>query len=442
MGLGVRRFIQRGWRRPGGAPSCVSKWPRGPSISVKSKCSGRRDGRGRVEIVLPGNNIITGFGTSLAAPLWAGYMALVNDQASLDGVPPVGFFNPVLYAIGRDPTIYSATFNDIQSGPNGTAAGPGFDLATGWGTPKCWLIPQLASLTPTSASSFSELQLHVSVGFDGIRDDSDAQVQVSLTTGDPPITFDFHPPSTPGWDLQGSVHDLILPLPSALPANAISDLVFMLTSHPQGAETTDAWIIDGLAARLVNPSGPEACVVDLGGTNIGLVTDDAAPTFAAGPGCGAVTSSPPAAPISQLEFIFGTGFGSGVFLNGGELRNDTELDIQIMTPAGTPFLETPAGTPLKVAGTPGFDNMTQHTIVFPLASPHPPSDFGAVVIKLVDHVQGLEGDNSWFVSGVNVMGGEGGAMQTCLTDITFGPPEFQLVDSAHELMLGAGIGCP
>lgn len=394
-----------------------------------------------VEIVVQGN-VLTGSGTSLAGPLWAGFMALVNDQALLDGVPPVGFLNPVLYAIGRDPAIYGSTFNDIRSGSNGAAAGPGFDLVTGWGTPKCGLIPQLASVTPTSASSFSELQLHVSVGFDGIRDDSDAQVQISLTTGDPPITFDFHPMNTPGWDLQGSVHDLILPLPSALPANAISDLTFTLTSHPQGQETADAWIIDGLAARLVNPSGPEACVIDLGGTNIGQVTDNAAPSFAAGLGCGTVTASPPADPMSQLEFIFGTGFGSGVLLNGGELRNDTELDIQIIDPAGLPFPETPPGTPLKTSGTPGFDNMTQNTIVFPLSSLHPPSDFGAVVITLVDHVQGLEGNNSWFVSGVSVMGGEGGAMQTCLADFTFGPPEFQLVDSAHNLMLGAGSGCP
>ena len=40
-------------------------------------------------------------GTSLAAPLWAGFMALVNQQAAANGQPPIGFVNPALYAIGK-----------------------------------------------------------------------------------------------------------------------------------------------------------------------------------------------------------------------------------------------------------------------------------------------------------------------------------------------------
>ena len=40
-------------------------------------------------------------GTSLAAPLWAGLLALANQQAAAKGQPPVGFVNPALYAIGK-----------------------------------------------------------------------------------------------------------------------------------------------------------------------------------------------------------------------------------------------------------------------------------------------------------------------------------------------------
>jgi hypothetical protein len=79
-------------------------------------------------------------GTSLATPLWAGFMALVNQQAAANGQPPVGFANPALYAIGKS-TNYHACFHDITSGndvtsssPSKYAAAAGYDLCTGWGT--------------------------------------------------------------------------------------------------------------------------------------------------------------------------------------------------------------------------------------------------------------------------------------------------------------------
>lgn len=80
-------------------------------------------------------------GTSAAAPLWAGFMALVNEQAEQLAQPSVGFLNPALSALCRG-TNYAVTFNDISTGnntnydsPNLFYAVPGFDLCTGWGTP-------------------------------------------------------------------------------------------------------------------------------------------------------------------------------------------------------------------------------------------------------------------------------------------------------------------
>ncbi len=79
-------------------------------------------------------------GTSLAAPLWAGFMALVNQQAAANGQPPIGFANPALYAIGKS-TNYHSCFHDITTGNNFSASSPskysataGYDLCTGWGT--------------------------------------------------------------------------------------------------------------------------------------------------------------------------------------------------------------------------------------------------------------------------------------------------------------------
>jgi len=80
-------------------------------------------------------------GTSAAAPLWAAFTALVNQQAALVGSPTVGFLNPAIYAIGKSPN-YTADFHDITTGNNtNTTVGnkyfavPGYDLCTGWGTP-------------------------------------------------------------------------------------------------------------------------------------------------------------------------------------------------------------------------------------------------------------------------------------------------------------------
>jgi subtilase family serine protease len=80
-------------------------------------------------------------GTSAAAPLWAGFTALVNQQAAACGQPSVGFLNPALYAIGRGPN-YTQGFHDITVGNNTNVdsanlyfAAPGYDLCTGWGTP-------------------------------------------------------------------------------------------------------------------------------------------------------------------------------------------------------------------------------------------------------------------------------------------------------------------
>ena len=92
-------------------------------------------------------------GTSVAAPLWAGYTALVNQMAAEVGHAPVGFLNPSVYAIGagNGPDTYANCFHDVTSGnnespnsPNAFPATTGYDLCTGWGTPTPALINALA----------------------------------------------------------------------------------------------------------------------------------------------------------------------------------------------------------------------------------------------------------------------------------------------------------
>jgi xanthomonalisin len=89
-----------------------------------------------------------GGGTSYAAPRWAAFMALVNEQAVAAGQSTVGFVNPALYSLGEG-SNFSSDYHDIASGSNGTySAVSGYDLVTGWGSPKRQslidaLMPQL-----------------------------------------------------------------------------------------------------------------------------------------------------------------------------------------------------------------------------------------------------------------------------------------------------------
>jgi len=125
-----------------------------------------------------GTNENTG-GTSCATPLWAGFMALINQQNTLNGNPPAGAFNPLVYAIGKS-SAYAAAFHDITAGNNTNSvtttnywAVPGYDLCTGWGTPKgqatinaFTTMPYLATVPPATLTAYtgSNLTLTVSAG--------------------------------------------------------------------------------------------------------------------------------------------------------------------------------------------------------------------------------------------------------------------------------------
>ncbi len=74
-------------------------------------------------------------GTSFAAPMWAGYIALVNQQLKANGFSDIGFINPYLYSFGVS-SSYGTDFHDITSGKSGSySAVTGYDLVTGWGSP-------------------------------------------------------------------------------------------------------------------------------------------------------------------------------------------------------------------------------------------------------------------------------------------------------------------
>src|SRR5579871_6155444 len=73
---------------------------------------------------------ITG-GTSIATPCWAGLIAIANQMRG----KPVGFIQPALYRL-RGKGMHDITSgNNSYGGVTGYSAQPGYDLASGWGTP-------------------------------------------------------------------------------------------------------------------------------------------------------------------------------------------------------------------------------------------------------------------------------------------------------------------
>jgi kumamolisin len=112
-------------------------------------------------------------GTSFAAPMWAGYIALLNQQLAAEGRPTMGFFNPAIYPLGLG-SGYATAFHDITSGKVGSnSAGAGYDLTTGWGSPNgTGLITALdaatLTMTPTTGTTATSFGADLAYpGFDG-----------------------------------------------------------------------------------------------------------------------------------------------------------------------------------------------------------------------------------------------------------------------------------
>lgn len=122
-------------------------------------------------------------GTSFAAPMWAGYLALANQQAAANGTS-IGFINPIIYPAGEG-SSHATYFHDITSGSCGTfSAATGFDLCTGWGSPNTTGLitlfsgssspsftlsasPSSVTITQGGAGGTSTITVHDLNGFSG-----------------------------------------------------------------------------------------------------------------------------------------------------------------------------------------------------------------------------------------------------------------------------------
>ncbi len=147
-------------------------------------------------------------GTSFAAPMWAGYIALVNQQLAANGQSPIGFINPTIYAQNVT-SAYATDFHDITSGTSGSfSSTTGYDLVTGWGSPNGPnLINALAptATSPTFSLSAAPAAVTVLRGNSGTSTITSTAVDgfsstVALTASGQPagVTVSFSPASITG----------------------------------------------------------------------------------------------------------------------------------------------------------------------------------------------------------------------------------------------------
>jgi kumamolisin len=100
-------------------------------------------------VLVDGEQEVIG-GTSAVAPLWAGLIALINQQRN----QPVGFLNPLIYS----QAVEQAGFHDITEGNNGAfSATVGWDACSGLGSPDGAKL--LAALAAGSSGSASDSRM-------------------------------------------------------------------------------------------------------------------------------------------------------------------------------------------------------------------------------------------------------------------------------------------
>ncbi|HZU14658.1 MAG TPA: S53 family peptidase [Chloroflexota bacterium] len=163
VGVNQSWYDETVWEEPattngsGGAPACCIQrpsWQAGPGVNTQiarydsnnmrmtPDVSADADPASGTATYCSGSDECPGWsqggGTSLATPIWAGIAALIDQYLRDNHVRPVGAMNPALYALAAGSPPYPP-FHDVTVGTNlYYAAGPGYDIATGLGSPDAW----------------------------------------------------------------------------------------------------------------------------------------------------------------------------------------------------------------------------------------------------------------------------------------------------------------
>lgn len=187
-----------------------------------------------------GNNYTTSGGTSFAAPVFAGFVAILNQMKQASGQ---GNINPALYQLASTPASYSSVFHDITSGTNACvtgvggcvapgssayAAGLGYDEATGLGSID---FAHLAGAWPLSAPAnmlVTTTQI-VSPGYTALPGAS-IRLQINVQTSDWTVNDTLVPTGSVSIAVDGAVVEPALAFSQTSSYNSLATANFSFTA--------------------------------------------------------------------------------------------------------------------------------------------------------------------------------------------------------------------
>jgi hypothetical protein len=230
------------------------------------------------------------FGTSVAAPMWAGFTALANELQDKNNFGnTMGFLNPTLYDIGQTSgtadDLYSETFNDVNdNSTNANGWGPGFlavngyDLVAGWGTPTCNLLTQLASPFPlTDTTPLVDLEFIIGTGDDGLESYSQVSANVLLPDGVTTLPVALHPQNSGKWknyDADNGGKPRVIggfEVPKSDPqitrVSPIKSVTITLIQHNSPPHTADNWDMTSLTVNAYTGNSQRVCQIQLTGNS-------------------------------------------------------------------------------------------------------------------------------------------------------------------------------
>jgi subtilisin-like proprotein convertase family protein len=274
---------ESGWSGSGGGASTFESQPSYQSGIVTQSTTSRTnpdlafDGNPGSGVAVydsydsPGAPWIQVGGTSFSTPAWAGLIAIADQGRSLLGLSSLDGRSETLPLLYQLP---AADFHDITTGNNGFAAGTGYDLITGLGSPKAdlvvgGLIGSTISGTVFFDANSNGVQDNGESGLAGwtIFDDLNTDgvltpaVQTTVASANVPLAIPDRQTITSTSTISGFT-------------GTISDLNVSLTIH----HTSD----DDLVITLISPTGTQVTLANRNGGSsdnfISTVFDDQAAT--------------------------------------------------------------------------------------------------------------------------------------------------------------------
>ena len=143
LGTSTTKLSETGWTGSGGGISTMwplPTWQAGlgrayvrrsyPDVAFNADPKSGQAAWVRDGTTTPAYEVIGG--TSIAAPQWSAFLALVGEARAKAGKSTLGFLNPIVYRMSA--TDRAAAFDDVKSGSNGAySSAAGWDAVTGFG---------------------------------------------------------------------------------------------------------------------------------------------------------------------------------------------------------------------------------------------------------------------------------------------------------------------